>query len=160
VFAGKTLVSVSLPDGGIFLSTVLAFTPSGLAVNQDRNELYVGDPASARVFVLSADSLTTKYSFGAYGLPLSLAVRPSDSAILVETYSGQGAANPRLAAFNVATGETLQTTGGGGGAAVSIDGKQVYRVDRGDLTPGGPYADTSGHLLVLDALSLNKVGST
>ena len=159
VFVANTLVSVNLLDGSIFLAPKVNFTPSGLAVNQDRNDLYVGDSASGGVFVLAADSLATKFSFVSYGVPLSLAVRPSDTAILVETDTGHGPANTRLAAFDPATGATLQVTEGGGGAVVSIDGKQIYRLARGDLTPGGPYAGTSGSLLVLDALTLNKVGS-
>ena len=156
VLVANTLLQISLLDGGVQKSVVLdGFTPFALAVNTDRNELYVGDFVNQGVFVLAADSLAVKNNLPGFGSILSIAIRPSDSALLVEIDTGHGFWNTHLEAVNVATGAVMQTADGGGGAVVSIDGKQVYRLARGDLTPGGPFADTSGVLLVLDAQSLD-----
>jgi DNA-binding beta-propeller fold protein YncE len=163
LLVANTLLSVRLPDGYVEQSAVLNFAPFALAVNQDRNELYVGDFGSGGtfrgVFVLDASTLATKRNFAGFGSIFAIAVRPSDSALLVEIDTGHGFADTRLEAVDASTGETGATSpGGGGGLVVSIDGKQIYRFQRDDHTPGETFSDTSSTLVVLDALTLNRIG--
>src|SRR5215475_9082447 len=78
VLVANTLLQISLLDGGVQQSVALkGFTPSALAANPDRNELYVGDSGSQGVFVLAADSLAVRNNFSAFGSILSIAIRPS-----------------------------------------------------------------------------------
>ena len=153
----NTLFAVHLPDGQIVQSATLNFKPSSLAVNQDRNELYVGTYGSGGVIVLAADSLTVQRNFGGFASIYTIALRPVDGALLVSS-DEDGYRTQRLDAVDVVTGERLATsTGTGYYVVVSVDGTRIYRLRVGDYTDG-PYADTSESLVVLDALSLNTIG--
>jgi hypothetical protein len=157
VLVANVLLTVHLPDGEIMQSATLDFTPRSLALNLDRNELYVVAEDGSSVFVLAADSLVVKRSLLGFGGINSVAVRPTDGALLVEseTYYDWGFTETRLEAVDVVTGQRLATSiGTGSRLVVSIDGTQVYLLQRGELTSGGPYSDTSDRLVVLDASSL------
>lgn len=160
----NVLLTVGLPDGQLLRSATLAFTPNSLALNQDRNELYVAE-YGGRVFVLAADSLVVQRSLTGSSAIEAIAVRRADGALLVESDvddPDSAFLETEVDAIDVVSGEHLATSVpsvNGVGLVMGIDGKQVYRFQRGNLTPGGPYADTSSRLVVMDALSLNNFGT-
>ena len=162
VVVGNVLLSVQLPDGQIVQSAKLDFAPSSLALNQQRNELYVGDANGRGVFVLAADTLVVQRSVSGFSEIYSLALRPADGALLVESNANDDSPffSTRVDAVDVVTDEPLATsTGTGSGLVVSIDGTQAYRLQRGTFSVNGPYSDTSDRLLVLDASTLGQLAT-
>jgi DNA-binding beta-propeller fold protein YncE len=157
VLVANVLLTMRLPDGQLLQSATLDFTPTSFALNQDLNELYVGDYGGRGVFVLAADSLIVERSLTGFGGISAVAVRPTDGALFVESAIDF---DSELDAVDVVTGQRLAMhIGSGSGLVVSIDGKQVYRLQRGDLSLGGSYSETSSQLVVLDALSLNIIAT-
>jgi len=165
VLVANILLTVRLPDGQVIQSVTLDFTPSALALNQDRNELYVAEYGGPRIFVLAADSLVVQRNLTGFGSIGSIVVRPGDGALLVESgVPDSTSSETQVDAVNVVTGQVLATSSPSadvGGLVMSIDGKQGYRFQRGNLTSGGgSYSDTSSSwLVVMDALTLQYTGS-
>jgi uncharacterized protein DUF5648 len=161
----NVLLTLGLPDGQVVQSATLDSTPTALALNQDRNELYVTD--GSRVFVLAADSLVIQRSLAGFSGIESITVRRADGALLVESDvvddPDTAFSETRVDAVDVVTGAVLATTSLTAniiGLVMSIDGKQAYRFQRGNLAPGGgPYSDTSSRLVVMDTMSLRYTGS-
>jgi hypothetical protein len=159
-----TLAMIDLVSSSVVATKALGLLPdlpSALAVNGDRNELYLG--VANGVLVFTADSLVHILTLLFPTTVYSIVPRVADGHLLVESDDGNGFTDTRVDAVDtlLMTGAGIVATSRqtGIGLAASVNGKELYRLRRGDYAAGQPYAVTSVSLVVLDSSSLATVAS-
>ncbi|MEP7181483.1 MAG: hypothetical protein ABI886_04790 [Betaproteobacteria bacterium] len=171
---GRRLASIAVATGAFVATGLLECATDSvgrtLRLDPTRNVLYAPqgglgpdipecrgnrDPA---MVVLDAGTLKETSAFALQGAVSDLAIRAGDGALLIE--GDWDGTNSPLLAVDPTSGQVLASTDDSGhGMLPGLGGGQLFRFQPGPFVSGGPYASRSEQIRVLDATSLNIVGS-